>query len=285
MSWFSISKAPKPLPDSSDKLLIPDDIWTKCPECEAVLYTKELNRSYGVCQKCGYHFRIKAQERIPLIVDKHSFEEIDSDLHSVDPLNFKDVKKYKDRLKRAEKETGLKDAVLCGRAKIKEIPVVLGVFEFLFIGGSMGSVVGEKLVRMIELAIEENRPAIIISASDGARMQEGILSLMQMAKVSAALARLAENGIPYISVLTNPTTGGVAASLAMLGDVIIAEPKAVIGFAGARVIERTIKQELPAGFQRSEFLLEHGMVDRIVQRSNLRDELELILKNFGRCIQ
>ena len=285
MSWFSISKAPKPLPDSSDKLLIPDDIWTKCPECEAVLYTKELNRSYGVCQKCGYHFRIKAQERIPLIVDKHSFEEIDSDLHSVDPLNFKDVKKYKDRLKRAEKETGLKDAVLCGRAKIKEIPVVLGVFEFLFIGGSMGSVVGEKLVRMIELAIEENRPAIIISASGGARMQEGILSLMQMAKVSAALARLAENGIPYISVLTNPTTGGVAASLAMLGDVIIAEPKAVIGFAGARVIERTIKQELPAGFQRSEFLLEHGMVDRIVQRSNLRDELELILKNFGRCIQ
>lgn len=285
MSWFSISKAPKPLPESSDKLLIPDDIWTKCPECEAVLYTKELNRSYGVCQKCGYHFRIKAQERIPLIVDKHSFEEIDSDLHSVDPLNFKDVKKYKDRLKRAEKETGLKDAVLCGRAKIKEIPVVLGVFEFLFIGGSMGSVVGEKLVRMIELAIEENRPAIIISASGGARMQEGILSLMQMAKVSAALARLAENGIPYISVLTNPTTGGVAASLAMLGDVIIAEPKAVIGFAGARVIERTIKQELPAGFQRSEFLLEHGMVDRIVHRSNLRDELELILKNFGRCIQ
>ncbi len=281
MSWFSRAKAPKPSAESIDKPPIPDDIWTKCPECDSVLYTKELKRAYGVCMKCGYHFRLKARERIPLLVDRHSFEEMDGNLHSVDILNFRDSKRYKDRLKRAEKATGLMEAVVCGRAKIKEIPLMLGVFEFDFIGGSLGSVVGEKLTRLIEAGIAERRPVIIVSASGGARMQEGVFSLMQMAKISAALARLGQQRIPYISVLTHPTTGGVAASFAMLGDVIIAEPKAVIGFAGPRVIEKTIKQKLPEGFQRSEFLLEHGMLDRIVQRAALRDEIALILENFG----
>ncbi len=281
MSWFSRAKAPKPA-EASDKLLIPDDIWTKCPECESVLYTKELKRAYGVCMKCGYHFRLKAAERIPLLVDRHSFEEIDAQLTSVDVLNFKDTKRYKERLKRAEKDTGSHEAVICGRAKIKEIPIMLGVFEFTFIGGSMGSVVGEKLARLIEMAIEEDRAVVIVAASGGARMQEGMFSLMQMAKVSAALSRLGKKHLPYIGVLTNPTTGGVAASFGMLGDVIIAEPKAVIGFAGARVIERTIKVKLPEGFQRSEFLLEHGMLDRIVPRAEMRDELALILENLGR---
>lgn len=284
MSWFLREKAPKPLVESSDKLVIPDDIWTKCPECEAVLYTKELKRAYGVCQKCGYHFRLKARERIPLLVDRHSFEEIDATLSGVDVLNFRDTKRYKERLRKAEKTTGSMEAVICGRAKIKEIPVMLGVFEFGFIGGSMGSVVGEKLTRLIERGIAEDRAVIIVSASGGARMQEGMYSLMQMAKVSAALARLARSRIPYISVLTHPTTGGVAASFGTLGDVIIAEPKAVIGFAGARVIERTIKQKLPEGFQRSEFLLEHGFLDRIVQRADMRDEIGLILENFGRTV-
>lgn len=282
MSWFSKVKAPKSVTESGDKLIIPDDIWTKCPECEAVLYTKELKRVFGVCQKCGYHFRLTAKERIPLLVDRHSFQEIDAGLAAVDILNFKDTKKYRDRLKKAEKETGSKDAVICGRAKIKDIPIMLGVFEFSFIGGSMGSVVGEKLVRMIETAIVEDRAVIIVSASGGARMQEGMYSLMQMAKVSAALGRLSKHRLPYISVLTNPTTGGVAASLGMLGDVIIAEPKALIGFAGARVIERTIKQELPKGFQRAEFLLEHGMLDIIVERAEMHNELSLILQNLGR---
>ena len=281
MSWFSRAKAPKPSSESVDKPPIPDDIWAKCPECEAVLYTKELKRAFGVCLKCGFHFRLKARERIPLLADRHSFEEIDKGLHSVDVLSFRAKDRYKDRIKRAEKDSGSTEAIVCGRARIKDIPVVLAVFEFDFIAGSMGSVVGEKVARAVEIGAAEQRSVIIVSASGGARMQEGVFSLMQMAKVSAALARLGTRHVPYISVLTNPTTGGVAASLAMLGDVIIAEPKAVIGFAGARVIERTIKQKLPPGFQRSEFLLEHGMLDRIVQRANMRDEIAQILENFG----
>jgi acetyl-CoA carboxylase carboxyl transferase subunit beta len=246
-----------------------------------MLYTKELRRTFGVCAKCNYHFRLTAKQRIPLLVDRHSFEELDANLRSTDPLNFKDTKRYKERLKKAEKSSGSVEAVMTGRARILNIPVMIGVFDFSFLGGSMGSVVGEKLARMIEVGISEKRPVIIFSASGGARMQEGIFSLMQMAKVSAALARLGQVHVPYISVLTDPTTGGVAASFAMLGDVIVAEPKALIGFAGPRVIEQTIKQKLPEGFQRSEFLLEHGMLDRIIQRSELRDELALILKNFG----
>jgi acetyl-CoA carboxylase carboxyl transferase subunit beta len=280
MAWFSRQKAPKQSSEA-EKLQLPEELWTKCPDCSEILYTKELRRSFGVCSKCEYHFRLSASQRVPLLADRHSFQEIARELRSTDPLKFKDTKKYTERLKKAEKSTGSVEAVMVGRAKINNIPVMLGVFDFSFLGGSMGSVVGEKLVRMLELGIEEKLPAIIVSASGGARMQEGIFSLMQMAKVSAALARLGDKGLPYISVLTDPTTGGVAASLAMLGDVIIAEPKALIGFAGPRVIEQTIKQKLPPGFQRSEFLLEHGMLDRIVPRAQLRDEISLILKNFG----
>jgi acetyl-CoA carboxylase carboxyl transferase subunit beta len=206
---------------------------------------------------------------------------VDSDIRSVDPLNFRDSKRYRERLKRAEKSTGHAEAVITGRGRILSIPVMIGVFNFRFMGGSMGSVVGEKLTRLIELGREEHRPVIIVSASGGARMQEGIFSLMQMAKTSAALARLGQSHVPYISVLTDPTTGGVAASFAMLGDIILAEPGALIGFAGPRVIEQTIKQKLPEGFQRAEFLLEHGMVDRIVPRVSLREELATILTNFG----
>jgi acetyl-CoA carboxylase carboxyl transferase subunit beta len=281
MAWFSRSKAPKPATESTEFVQLPDDIWSKCPGCGAMLYTKELRRTFGVCAKCNYHFRLTAKQRIPLLVDRHSFEELDANLRSTDPLNFKDTKRYKERLKKAEKSSGSVEAVMTGRARIVNIPVMIGVFDFSFLGGSMGSVVGEKLARMIEVGIKERRPVLIFSASGGARMQEGIFSLMQMAKVSAALARLGQVHVPYISVLTDPTTGGVAASFAMLGDVIVAEPKALIGFAGPRVIEQTIKQKLPEGFQRSEFLLEHGMIDRIIQRSELRDELALILRNFG----
>lgn len=281
MGWFSRSKAPKPALEEAERLQMPDDIWTKCPECGSILYTKELRRSIGVCIKCNHHFRLTAQQRIPALVDRHSFNEIDSNLRSTDPLNFRDTKKYKERLKRAEKTSGSIEAVITGRARIANIPVMLGVFDFSFLGGSMGSVVGEKLTRLVELGVAEKRPVIIISASGGARMQEGIFSLMQMAKISAALAKLGQVHVPYISILTDPTTGGVAASLAMLGDIILAEPKALICFAGPRVIEQTIRQKLPEGFQRSEFLLDHGMIDRIVQRSQMRDELSLILKNFG----
>jgi acetyl-CoA carboxylase carboxyl transferase subunit beta len=281
MPWFRREKAPKPDAALSDKLQMPGDVWTKCPDCDEIIYTKELRRTFGVCPKCNYHFRLVANQRIPLLVDRHSFVEFDNNLRSTDPLNFKDSKKYKDRIKASEKSSGSIEAVRTGRARILNVPLMLGVFDFSYMGGSMGSVVGEKLTRMIEAAIKEKLPVIIISASGGARMQEGIFSLMQMAKVSAALARLGQARLPYISILTDPTTGGVAASFAMLGDIIIAEPKALIGFAGPRVIEQTIKQKLPEGFQRSEFLLEHGMIDRIVPRGQLREEVSQILRNLG----
>jgi acetyl-CoA carboxylase carboxyl transferase subunit beta len=281
MGWFTRDKAPKPEVALGDRSQVPDDIWTKCPECAAILYTKDLRRSFGVCLKCSHHFRLGAQQRIALLADRHSFIELDAALKTSDPLNFRGKEKYKDTLKRAEKTSGSAESVISGRARILNIPVMLGIFEFAFIGGSMGVVAGEKLTRAIEIGRDERRPVIIVSASGGARMQEGIFSLMQMAKVSAALARLGQARVPYISVLTHPTTGGVAASFAMLGDVIIAEPRALIGFAGPRVIERTINQKLPPGFQRSEFLLDHGMLDRIVHRAEMRDELALILRNFG----
>lgn len=281
MSWFSRTKAPKPQAESSDRLQMPDDIWTKCPGCNSILYTKDLRRTFGVCPKCNYHFRLNADQRIPILTDRHSFVEMDAELRTSDPLNFKDSKRYKERLRKAEKNSVYTEAVVTGRARILDISVMLGVFDFSFLGGSMGSVVGEKLTRLIEHGITEKRPVIIVSASGGARMQEGIFSLMQMAKVSAALSRLGKAGIPYLSILTDPTTGGVAASFAMLGDVILAEPKALIGFAGPRVIEQTIKQKLPEGFQRAEFLLDHGMVDRIVNRGEMREEVASILQNFG----
>lgn len=281
MGWFTRSKAPKQTEEAAEPHQLPDDIWTKCPKCEAILYTKDLRRAFGVCPKCSHHFRLTARQRVPLLVDRHSFIELDANLRSTDPLNFKDKKKYKDRIKDTEKKSGSIEAVLTGRARILNIPVMLGVFDSSYMGGSMGSVVGEKLTRLIEIGRDERRPVIIVSASGGARMQEGVFSLMQMAKVSAALAKLGEAHIPYISVLTDPTTGGVAASLSMLGDIIVAEPEALIGFAGPRVIEGTIKQKLPEGFQRSEFLLEHGMLDRIISRNEMREELGLILRNFG----
>ena len=281
MGWFSRSKAPKPAAEEAAKVTIPDDIWTKCPDCSSILYTKDLRRSSGVCTNCNYHFRLTARQRIPGLVDRHSLIELDSDLRSTDPLNFKDTKRYRERLKKAEKKSESVEAVITGRARILNIPVMLGIFDFQFLGGSMGSVVGEKLCRVIETAIRERLPLVIVSASGGARMQEGIYSLMQMAKVSAATAHLAQARIPYVSILTDPTTGGVAASFAMQGDVILAEPKALVGFAGPRVIEQTIRQKLPEGFQRSEFLLEHGMIDRIVQRANMREEIARVLRNFG----
>ena len=283
MGWFTREKAPKPSASelSADTALqMADDVWTKCPGCSAILYTKELKRSFGVCTKCNYHFRLSSVQRIPLLCDRHSFVETDAGLRSVDPLTFKDSKRYKERIKKAERDSGSSEAVVTGRARILNIPVMLGAFNFSYMGGSMGSVVGEKLARLVESGRDEKRPVIIISSSGGARMQEGIFSLMQMAKVSAALARLGEVRVPYISILTDPTTGGVAASFAMLGDIICGEPDALIGFAGPRVIKETIKKDLPPGFQRSEFLLEHGFLDFIIHRKELKARISKLLELF-----
>jgi acetyl-CoA carboxylase carboxyl transferase subunit beta len=282
MGWFSREKAPKPqvgivTPQSQ----MPDDTWSKCPRCSAILFTKELRRNFGVCLKCSYHFRLTAEQRIPLLVDKNSFVEADADMRPGDPLNFRDKVKYRDRIKKAEKSSTSKEAVRIGKALIQGKPVRLAVFDFSYMAGSMGSVVGEKLTRLIESGLDDRAPVIIVAASGGARMQEGVLSLMQMAKVTCALGRLSIEGIPYISVLTDPTTGGVAASFAMQGDVILAEPNALIGFAGPRVIQQTIRQQLPPEFQRAEFLLEHGIIDRIVQRGELHLAIATTLRNFG----
>lgn len=277
-AWFSRSKAPKPQTEDADRLQLPGGLWEKCPGCSEIIYGKDLQRNRMVCPKCGHHFKISSEQRIQLICDRASFEEFDKTLRGSDPLAFKDSKKYKDRLKQAESKSGVTEAVRTGRGSINGRIVMLGVFEAGFIGGSMGSVVGEKLTRMVERAIAEEAPVIIISASGGARMQEGIYSLMQMAKVTAALVRLSEKGLPYISVLTDPTTGGVAASFAMLGDVNIAEPGALIGFAGPRVIEQTIRSKLPEGFQTAEYLVEHGMLDMVVPREELRDRLSQLLE-------
>ncbi|MDP2971255.1 MAG: acetyl-CoA carboxylase, carboxyltransferase subunit beta, partial [Deltaproteobacteria bacterium] len=255
-----------------------DELWLKCKSCNEMIYRKVVERNLQVCPKCNYHFQIPARKRIECLVDPGTFLERDSDLTSIDPLEFKDSKKYPHRVKESQEATGQKDAVICGEAQFEDEPAMVGVFEFNFMGGSMGSVVGEKITRQIERAIEKRIGVIIFCASGGARMQEGILSLMQMAKTSAALARLQEARLPYISVLTDPTTGGVSASIAMLGDVIIAEPKAMIGFAGPRVIKDTIRAELPEGFQRAEYLLQHGMVDLIVERKDLRHTLSSLLK-------
>ena len=261
--------------------VVTEGLWIKCDSCKEIVYRAEVERAGRVCPKCRYPFRISARERIALLTDAGTFEEHAAGLTSGDPLNFKDTKRYRDRVKAAREKTTSEDAVVCGLARIGPHPVVIAAFEFAFMGGSMGSVVGEKLTRAIELAIAKHVPVIIVSASGGARMQEGILSLMQMAKTSSALARLGAARLPYISVLTDPTTGGVTASFAMLGDVIAAEPRALIGFAGPRVIAETIKQPLPEGFQRSEFLLEHGQIDLIVERHQLKDTLRRILGFFA----
>jgi acetyl-CoA carboxylase carboxyl transferase subunit beta len=279
MAWFKKDKLQKERVPAK-RVKIPEGVWLKCENCKEIVYKKEVEKSLKVCPKCNYHFRISAEERISLLIDDGSFEEMDKDLYSKDPLNFKDLVRYKERLKEYEKKTGKKDAITTGIGSINGYPVVLAVLDFAFMGGSMGSVVGEKILRAIERAIEKGIPLIVISSSGGARMQEGILSLMQMAKTSAAIARLEEKRIPYISILTDPTFGGVTASFAMLGDIIIAEPRSLIGFAGPRVIEQTIKQSLPEGFQRAEFLLEHGMIDMIVERKNLKDTLAKILSFF-----
>ncbi len=279
MAWFKKSKAPI-APVANKKVQMPEGLWTKCKNCEEIIYSKEIERNLNVCPKCDYHFRISARERIALVIDEVTFSDIDAKMSSVDFLKFKDSKKYSDRLKAAFKKNGDGDAVITGSGMMNGQEVVVAVFDFGYMGGSMGSVVGEKITRAIELGLEKKAPVLIFSSSGGARMQESILSLMQMAKSSAALAKLKKEGIPFISVLTDPTTGGVTASFAMLGDLNIAEPKALIGFAGPRVIEQTIRQKLPDGFQRSEFLLEHGMVDMIVSRQEMKEKLSQVLRIF-----
>ncbi len=281
MAWFKKeNKAESGEAEEPFKLKSAEGLWVKCNNCREIIYRKELERRAKVCPKCQYHFPISIAERIAMVLDEGSFRELDRDLSPQDPLTFKDTARYKDRLKTYQDKTGYKDAVVMGDGEIQNRPVVLVLLNFSFMGGSMGSVVGEKLTRGVERAIAHRTPLIVFSSSGGARMQEGIFSLMQMAKTSSALARLQTVGVPYISVLTDPTFGGVTASFAMLGDIILAEPKALIGFAGPRVIEKTIKQQLPAGFQRAEFLLEHGMIDRIVERSQLRETLGRIVYFF-----
>ncbi|MBI5198947.1 MAG: acetyl-CoA carboxylase carboxyltransferase subunit beta [Nitrospirae bacterium] len=279
MAWFKKDKIQKEKTPVK-RVKIPEGAWVKCDNCKEIVYKREVEKSLKVCPKCNYHFRISAKERIDLLIDEGTFLEMDKDISSKDPLNFKDIVKYRDRLRESERKTGKKDAITTGEGRINGYPVVLAVLDFSFMGGSMGSVVGEKIFRSVEKAIENNIPLIIVSSSGGARMQEGILSLMQMAKSAAAIARLEEKKIPYISILTDPTFGGVTASFGMLGDIIIAEPRSLIGFAGPRVIEQTIKQTLPEGFQRAEFLLDHGMIDLIVERKNLKDILTKILSFF-----
>ena len=267
MAWFRKEK--KRL-NADDRRELPADVFDKCGGCGEILYREKVTQNLHVCPRCGYHFRVGAELYVQILTDAGTFHEMDAGLRSSDPLEFTDLKPYGTRLEAAERKTGRGDALISGTAMLEGIPIALAVMDFSFIGGSMGSVVGEKLARIGRLAIEEERPLIVVSASGGARMMEGIYSLMQMAKTSAVLARLHEAGIPFVSILTDPTTGGVTASFAMLGDVNLAEPGALIGFAGPRVIEETIKQELPEGFQRAEFLLEHGMVDRVVDRRQLR---------------
>ncbi len=281
MGWF---RSKKSLTASVEKknVQMPEGVWIKCKNCQEIIYAKEIERNLNVCPKCDYHFRIGARERLDLVIDEGTFVEMDAKMNSVDFLDFKDSKKYKDRIKASIKKSGDGDAVICGTGDLDGLPVVVAVFDFGFMGGSMGSVVGEKITRAIEKGLETNAPVLVFSSSGGARMQESILSLMQMAKSSAALAKLKAAGIPFISVLTDPTTGGVTASFAMLGDLNIAEPRALIGFAGPRVIEQTIRQTLPEGFQRSEYLLEHGMVDMIVPRQEMKQRLSQALRIFAK---
>jgi acetyl-CoA carboxylase carboxyl transferase subunit beta len=270
MAWFKKEKTPK-LPAGERKFVMPEGLWVKCDNCKEIIYKKEVARNANVCPKCNYHFRISARERLDTMYDDARYREFDTEIAPVDALDFVDTKPYAARLVSYQKETGLKDALVSSEGLMGGMPVIIAAMEYGFMGGSMGSVVGEKITRAAERAYDASCPLIVISCSGGARMQEGALSLMQMAKISSALARLDEKGIPYLSILTDPTTGGVTASFAMLGDLIIAEPKALIGFAGPRVIEQTIRQKLPVGFQRAEFLLEHGMVDILVDRTQLRD--------------
>ena len=273
MNWLQKLVTPRARTATASKGKVPEGLWEKCDSCGAVLYRPELEASLMVCPKCGHHHAIRARQRLDAFFDEHSGKELFASLEAIDPLKFRDSKKYRDRLVAAQKKTGERDALIAMRGTLQERPLVACAFEFNFMGGSMGSVVGEKFTRAAELALIERMPFVCFSATGGARMQEGLFSLMQMAKTSAALARLREAGVPYISVLTHPTTGGVSASLGMLGDINIGEPKALIGFAGPRVIEQTVRETLPEGFQRSEFLLDHGAIDLILDRREMRDKL------------
>jgi len=276
MAWFKKEKKPKEPTDSRAR--IPEGMWLKCDDCREIILRKDAEQNQMVCPRCGHHFRIAARERLAMLFDDGHFKIFGTEIRSADPLRFRDTKRYRDRLKVYETRVGPDDAVVCAEGKMEGAPLVICAMEYNFMGGSMGSVVGEKITMAAERSLDKKIPLIVISCSGGARMQEGILSLMQMAKISAALQKLSAARIPFISVLTDPTTGGVTASFAMLGDLNVAEPKALIGFAGPRVIEQTIRQTLPEGFQRSEFLVEHGMVDFIVPRTEMKAAL-------GRCLR
>lgn len=272
MAWFKKNKG-----TISKRVKVPEGLWVKCNSCKELIYKKELEKNLKVCPKCNYHFRISAKERISLLTDKESFTEIEAGLSSQDPLDFRDRITYKERLRETQKTTDTRDAATAGNASINNLPVILIVLDFAFMGGSMGSVVGEKFTLSAEKAMEEGIPLISVVSSGGARMQEGIISLMQMAKTSSIIARYKKYGLPYISILADPTFGGVSASFAMLGDIIIAEPKSLIGFAGARVIEQTTKQQLPDNFQTAEFLMKHGMIDMIVSRKEMKQTINKLL--------
>ncbi|HUH56202.1 MAG TPA: acetyl-CoA carboxylase, carboxyltransferase subunit beta [Rhodanobacter sp.] len=284
MNWLQKIMTPRTRPQSSTagKGSVPEGVWEKCGGCGAVLYRPELDRNLMVCPKCGHHHYIAARMRLRALLDEGSGQELWASMEPTDPLKFRDSKKYRDRIIAAQKKTGEKDALLTMSGKLKGRSLMVAAFEFAYMGGSMGSVVGEKFTRAAERALADKSALVCFSATGGARMQEALFSLMQMAKTSAALARLRDAGVPYISVLTNPTTGGVSASLALLGDVNIGEPKALIGFAGPRVIEQTVRETLPEGFQRSEFLVEHGAIDMIVDRREMRDKLADLLGILGR---
>jgi acetyl-CoA carboxylase carboxyl transferase subunit beta len=281
MSWLQ-----KILPPKINRVIgpskknVPEGLWSKCPKCDSVLYRTDLEANAEVCPKCDYHNRISARDRLHILLDEEGRIEIGAEVQPIDPLKFKDTKRYADRIKASQTEVGETDALLVMQGSIKQVPVVVASFEFKFMGGSMGSVVGERFVRGVQAAIDSQSAFICISASGGARMQEGLFSLMQMAKTSAALTKLSQAGLPYISVLTDPTMGGVSASFAMLGDIIVAEPQALIGFAGPRVIEQTVRETLPDGFQRAEFLVDHGAVDIIIDRRQMRDKLSLLIANL-----
>jgi len=274
MAWFKKSKEIK----TDKKVKIPEGLWVKCESCREIIYKREIEKNLQICPKCNYHFRISARERLGLLVDEGSFIEMDAGLTSNDPLAFRDKVPYREKLEENRRKTGLEDAAISGEATVEGHPVILVVMDFSFVGGSMGSVVGEKIVRAAEAALESGRPLVTVASSGGARMQEGIFSLMQMARVSAAVGRLKDNGALYISILADPTFGGVTASFAMLGDIILAEPKSLVGFAGRGVIEQTIKQQLPEDFQRAEFLLEHGFIDKIVDRKDIKKTVAKIIE-------
>jgi len=273
MNWFDKLMPSRIRTEANNKRAVPEGLWAKCPGCRAVLYRAELERNLDVCPKCGYHNRLNARRRLDAFLDPEPRTEIGADLESVDPLKFKDLKKYKERLALAQKQTAEKEALIVTCGCVKGLAVVAAAFEFEFLGGSMGSVVGERFVRGVDAAVENGAAVVSFAASGGARMQESLFSLLQMAKTSAALGRLREHGLPFVSVLTDPTMGGVSASLAMLGDTNLAEPNALIGFAGPRVIKQTVREKLPEGFQRSEFLLEHGALDMIMDRRDMRDRI------------